>query len=70
MNILSLFRWRKVDYGCYKNSKHVELYEAIASEFRKEAQHVYEIAHGKYPKNYTDKLIRERLIKEGIITMG
>ena len=62
MWILNFFKKRK-KYWQYKLSKHAGIYEKIASELNSDAQHVYELAHGKTVKCYDDFVIIDRLFQ-------
>ena len=61
MNILCFFRRKKNCYNSYKQSSHVPDYERIACELGTNAQHVYEIAHGKTIADFDDYVIYKRL---------
>lgn len=59
---MRLLKFRKSkEYQNYKLSKHSDIYESIASELSSNAQHVYEIAHGKKINSYDDFVILDRL---------
>ena len=62
-----MFRKKKRDYGNYHRSSHATTYEQIAYCLGSSPQHVYEIAHGKYLRDFDDKVIEQYLIDAGII---
>lgn len=66
MKLLRFFKKSK-SYQSYKLSERASIYEKIAAELNNEAQHVYEIAHGKSPKCFDDLVICNRLSQNGII---
>ena len=57
----------RTTYGDYRKSRHRKIYEQIAERHNCEAQHVYEIAHGKRVREFDDRLVREALVVEGIL---
>ena len=62
MNLFNLFKKRS-----YKDSPRREIYEEIAQQLGCTPQRVYEIAHGKRPKDLKDDKIVTQLIIKGII---
>lgn len=66
MKLLRFFKKRK-RYQSYKMSERASVYEKIADELNNDAQHVYEIAHGKEVKSFDDLVICNRLSLYGIV---
>jgi len=66
MNILQIFKKART-YGDYRQSRYASVYLCIAKDLRTEAQHVYEIAHGKSVKSFDDYVILDRLCQDKII---
>ena len=66
MNLFSFFK-KKKEFRDYKSSDNSLIYEKIAKELNNNAQHVYEIAHGKAIRCHDDYIISERLIQNGIL---
>ena len=62
MNILNLFKKKS-----YKDSSRPEIYEEIAQLVDSTPQRVYDLAHGKRPKNVKDDKAITLLIIKGII---
>ena len=61
MRILELFKKN------YKKSSRPEIYEEIAQLVNSTPQHVYNLAHGKRPKEVKDDKIITHLIMKGVI---
>ena len=68
MSLFGFHKKKKVGYGGYEASTHVEVYERIAADLGTTPQHVYEIAHGKQTVDFDDTVIRERLRAENILS--
>ena len=61
------FKRKSKEYQSYQSSKHSEIYEQIAKGLDSNAQHVYEIAHGKSVNIYDDFVILDQLRKYKIL---
>ena len=66
MGLLHLFK-KRPHYGDYQSSSIASTYEMIAFGLNSNAQHVYEIAHGKPVKCHDDYVVYDRLCQYGII---
>ena len=66
MKFFNFFK-KKHKYKDYLSSEKSLVYERIAEELNNDAQHVYEIAHGKGCRCYDDFVIVEHLYRHGIL---
>lgn len=66
MKFFNFFK-KKHKYKDYLSSEKFLVYERIAEELNNDAQHVYEIAHGKECRYYDDFVIVEHLYRHGIL---
>ena len=66
MKFINFFK-KKQKYKDYLSSENSLVYERIAEELNNNAQHVYELAHGKTCRCYDDFVIVEHLYRHGIL---
>ena len=66
MKFFNFFK-KKQKYKDYLSSENSLVYERIAEELNNNAQHVYELAHGKTCRCYDDFVIVEHLYRHGIL---
>ena len=66
MKLIKFFKKGK-EYQDYSSSEHSEIYEKIARELNSNAQHVYELAHGRKLECYDDYVILSSLLRHGIL---